>query len=84
MEHKKSKTAGRDERLNALASFVDREMTCEWLKRTRGDSRVAEDDILDALALCWSATRLALYRNRALPAGVPPKDDCGLSMEMVF
>lgn len=84
MEHKKSKAAGQNERLNALASFVDRGLVCEWLEETRGDSRVAKDDILDALALCWSAARLALGRHSTLPTGAILKDHRGLSMEMIF
>ena len=70
--------------------YFNREFACAlghpdvWLKQTRGDSRVAEDDILDALALCWSAARLARRCHGTLPAGAAPKDRRGLSMEMVF
>lgn len=84
MKHNKKTKVGQDERLNALAGFIDREMVCEWLIQTQGDSRWAADDILDALALCWSAKRLLLGSHGTLPTGDAPKDRRGLPMEMVF
>ena len=82
MEHNKKKAAGRDERLDALTSFIDRAVVLEWLERTRG-SGAAKDDILDALALCRSAARLALGCHSTLPADLP-LDAHSLAMEMVF
>ena len=82
MKHKKKNEEGRDERLDALTSFIDRAMVLEWLGRRRG-SGAAKDDVLDALALCWSAARLALGCHSTLPAA-PPVDAHGLAMEMVF
>ena len=84
MKHKKKKKEGRDERLDALTSFIDRAMVLEWLDRTRG-SGAAKDDVLDALALCRSAARLALGCHSTLPAAPPVDVDAhGLAMEMVF
>ena len=83
MEHKKRKTAGQAERLDALAGFIDREWVLKWLERARR-SRAARDDILDALALCWSAARLMLGCHSTLPTGPAPQDGRGLPMEMVF
>ena len=82
MEHSKKTAKGRCERVNVLAEFVDRQMIEEWLKKARG-SGAAPDDILDALALCLSATRLALGCHLTLPS-CPPRDACDLAMEMVF
>ena len=82
MEYNKKKAEGRDERLAALTSFIHGTMVREWLDRTRG-SGAARDDILDALALCRSAARLALGCHGTLPAA-PPRDTEDLAMEMVF
>ena len=82
MKHNKKKKEGWDERLAALTSFIDGTMVREWLDRTRG-SGAARDDILDALALCRSAARLALGCHGILPDD-PPRDAKGLAMEMVF
>jgi predicted RNase H-like nuclease len=82
LEHNKRKPAGREERLDVSASFVDRAMIVEWLHPAHR-SGAAKDDILDALALCWSATRLALGDHCTLPTD-PPRDSRDLPMEMVF
>ena len=81
MDHSKKDEKGQGERLDVLASFVDKAMVLRWLDQTRG---AAEDDVLDALALCWSAARLALSCHRILPSDHPPQDSRGLPMEMVF
>jgi len=44
---------------------------------------VADDDILDALAALWTATRIVAGQARTLPA-VPPVDSTGLRMEIVY
>ena len=82
MEHTKKKAEGRNERLDALCDFIDPAMIREWLDQARG-SGAAKDDVLDALALCQSAARLALNCHCTLPAD-PPRDGRGLTMEMVF
>ena len=81
MAHYKKDKKGQGQRLNVLASFVDKAMVLRWLDQTRG---AAKDDVLDALALCWSAARLALSCHRILPSDHPPQDSRGLPMEMVF
>lgn len=63
----------------------------EWLgtgmlKRARGGhlkKDLADDDILDAIAALWSATRIASGEAKTLPND-PPRDRAGLRMEMVF
>jgi predicted RNase H-like nuclease len=44
---------------------------------------VADDDILDAIAALWTATRIAEGRARTLPER-PPVDATGLRMEIVY
>ena len=40
----------------------------------------ADDDLLDAIAACWSAARIADGRAESFPAGAPPVDEAGLRM----
>ena len=82
MEYSKKQANGRAERLAALAGFIDLAAVYEWLDRTPG-SGAACDDILDALALCRSAARVALGCHVTLPTE-PPTDARGLTMGMVF
>ena len=82
MAHYKKSPEGEAERLDALVGFVERIAVLEWLDRTRG-SGAARDDVVDALALCRSAARVASGCHGLLPAD-PPKDARGLPMEMVF
>jgi predicted RNase H-like nuclease len=44
---------------------------------------VADDDLLDAIAALWTATRIAEGRARTLPEK-PPVDATGLRMEIVY
>jgi predicted RNase H-like nuclease len=46
-------------------------------------SDVADDDLLDAIAALWTATRIARGRARSLPAD-PPLDAAELRMEIVY
>ena len=82
MAHHKRTAAGLAERLKALRDFVCPEKSLELMANT-SHSGVAPDDILDALALCRSAARVVLGCHKQVPAD-PPKDNCGLAMEMVF
>jgi predicted RNase H-like nuclease len=45
-------------------------------------SRVARDDIVDAIAVCWTAERIATGKGVPLPE-TPPRDSRGLRMEIV-
>jgi len=51
--------------------------------RKLAGSGVADDDILDAIAALWTATRIAEGRARTLPE-IPPVDATGLRMEIVY
>ena len=86
MSHKKRDRAGRDERLATLrhrAQDVD-----AMLKKARGKftrTQVADDDILDALAIAITAKIISQNPERlgTLPEN-PPTDSKGLPMEMVY
>ena len=56
------------------------------LTRARGawrKSDVADDDILDAIALLWSSHRIAAGTAETLPPD-PPRDAAGLPMQIVY
>lgn len=56
------------------------------LARARGDylkKDVADDDILDAIAALWTATRIARGEAETIPID-PPVDSTGLRMELNF
>ena len=82
MAHYKKTPEGEAERLDALAGFIESATVLEWLGKARG-SGAARDDIVDALALCRTAARVALRCHGKIPAE-PPRDASGLPMEMVF
>jgi len=67
-----------------------RQLVEKWLgadalaqARTLRGTGVADDDLLDAIAALWTATRIADGRARTLPA-IPPVDATGLRMEIVY
>ena len=78
-ESKKSKP-GRSARIHAL----ERAWRCKLgeIIETRRCSTVARDDIVDAMAACWTAERVHAGTETRLPAE-PPRDSKGLRMEIV-
>ena len=84
MRHNKKTRPGLDERVAVLERFHPSAVRCLDEIRTRYPRRsdLADDDILDAMALAItaSANRGAL---RTLPE-LPVEDSCGLPMEMVY
>ena len=83
MRHNKKTRRGFDERVAVLERFHPSAVGCFDEIRTRyRRSDLADDDILDAMALAItaSANRAAL---RTLPKH-PVEDSCGLPMEMVY
>jgi predicted RNase H-like nuclease len=77
MAHRKKSLAGRQERLEVLATvFVDD------LASLPPPPGAAPDDLLDACAVAWTAMRLARGRAVRLPAE-PEVDIRGLRMEIV-
>ena len=71
---KKTRRAGRDERL----ALLERAGVAIPLRPNAGES---EDDLLDACAAGWSASRIARDRDDLLPDS-PPTDAQGLRMEI--
>jgi predicted RNase H-like nuclease len=80
--HGKRCREGRAERL----ALCEREFPGAWASvRARfRRSDVADDDILDALALLRSAARLWRGEATVLPQGPTPRDACGLPMTIAF
>jgi len=79
--HKK-KPAGAAERRTLAEAWLGPEA----LQTCRADhpkSMVADDDILDAIAALWTATRIANGEAETLPE-TPPADSTGLPMEIVY
>jgi predicted RNase H-like nuclease len=78
---KKSQT-GKRERLQLVAAWLG-ESTFEEMRGAFLKRDVADDDILDALAALWTATRVVEGRACTLP-DEPPVDVTGLPMEIVY
>ena len=53
------------------------------VRATLGLSRVARDDVIDAVACLVAAQRIALGKAIVLPDGIIERDDRGLRMEIV-
>ncbi|MDP9152416.1 MAG: DUF429 domain-containing protein, partial [Myxococcota bacterium] len=73
--HGKKRAAGRTERLALLAAGGFSGVVA----RVAG---AAPDDVLDAVAACWTAERLHAGAALRLPSGPPPVDGRGLRMEI--
>jgi predicted RNase H-like nuclease len=81
MGHNKKTAAGREERRAlAAAGFGS---GWEAVQAGLPATGYGEDDVLDALAVLWSARRIAAGRARRLPEA-PERDARGLPMEIVF
>ncbi len=73
---------GRAARLQLAEAWLGPEL----LTRARASRRkkdLGDDDILDAVAALWTATRIANGTAQTLPID-PPKDGAGLPMEIVY
>jgi predicted RNase H-like nuclease len=82
MKESKKTPAGRRQRLRLAEGWLGAGV----LERarahvSRGDA--ADDDILDAVAALWTATRIVTGHARTLPP-TPPVDATGLRMEIVY
>ena len=82
LRHGKRCREGRAERL----ALCEREFPGTWasIRARFRRSDVADDDILDALALLRSAARLWCGEATVLPEGSTPRDACGLPMTIAF
>ncbi|HEY3107676.1 MAG TPA: DUF429 domain-containing protein [Chloroflexota bacterium] len=76
--HPKKSASGAAERLAALRA------SCQWLggEPPRPPRGAGRDDLLDALAVAWTAARIAAGAAETLPAA-PERDPRGLRMEML-
>jgi predicted RNase H-like nuclease len=82
LRHGKRCREGRDERL----ALCEREFPGVWaaVRQRFRRTQVADDDILDALALLRSAARLARGEAVVLPEGVVERDRLGLPMTIAY
>ena len=79
VERKKSRE-GRNLRTRLLERTWEGDVS--ELVETARNSKVARDDIIDAMAACWTAERVLKGRDVRLPSE-PKRDSRGLRMEMV-
>jgi len=82
MQHPKRTRAGRRERLRLADAWLGPDLL-EKARGTHLPKDLADDDILDAAAALWTAHRIADGAAQTLPT-VPPEDEPGLPMEIVF
>ncbi len=75
----KKTAAGRKRRIRLLEDAWGRKLADVIDSRPRG---VGRDDIIDAMAVCWTAERVLRRKAVPLPAQ-PPRDSRGLRMEIV-
>ena len=75
----KRKGAGRKRRIQLLEKAWRTRVSPMIESRPRG---VARDDIIDAMAACWTAERVLKKKGLPLPLQ-PPRDSRGLRMEIV-
>ncbi len=81
MEFSKKEQEGKEERLRLAEAWLGPQI----LSRARETMlrKVADDDILDAIAALWTATRVAEGKAKTLPEH-PPADTTGLPMQIVY
>ena len=79
MRHSKKKRVGLSERRSLLPNVGFDGVIADVNAYPR--TAVAEDDILDACAACWTAARILEERAIRIPSD-PPRDERGLCMEM--
>lgn len=82
LEYSKKNLCGKEERRKILASHLPGARKIESEIKACLKSGVADDDILDAMVAAVTA-KMGFQRFDTLPPN-PPKDSCGLPMEMVF
>ncbi len=52
------------------------------IRKEHKQSDVADDDILDAIAVVWTARRIHMKEHECIPEGLPERDDKGLPIQM--
>ena len=79
MAHSKKKAEGRAERVAVLKEHFGDAIDDAMASKPKG---CKYDDLLDAFACAWTATRIVRGEAEAIPKN-PPLDEFGLPMEMV-
>ena len=83
MAHYKATPEGFEERRKLLSAALGK-VPIPSLDEARSYARPAQpDDVLDAIAAAWTASRFAQVQSGRLPVS-PPRDSKGLRMEMVY
>lgn len=80
MVNSKKSAAGRTERETLVKAWSPAGYAAAQASLQKG--KYSNDDLLDAFAALWSGERLIAGRALLLPAS-PPRDSCGLRMEIV-
>jgi predicted RNase H-like nuclease len=75
----KKTSVGRRRRIRLLERAWRRKLSDFIESRPRG---VGRDDVIDAMAVCWTAERVLKGKAISIPSG-PPRDSRGLRMEIV-
>ena len=52
------------------------------IRKEHKRSDVADDDILDAIAVAWTARRIHMMEHECIPEGLPERDEMGLPIQM--
>ena len=78
MAYSKKKARGKEERLRVISPVFQ-----DNLASLLTPSGAARDDLYDACAVAWTASRLASRRAQHLPSS-PPVDSQGLRMEIAY
>jgi len=82
MEYSKKSGFGFLERYKLVIKEFDEKAVLPIRKEHRR-SAVADDAILDAIAVAWTARRIHMKENECIPEGVPERDEMGLPMQML-
>lgn len=82
MQSSKKSSAGREERERLVAAHFGEGLVEGLWPQIRGCG-VGKDDLIDALAMLWSAERLEAGKAKVIPK-MPERDGYGLRMEIVY
>lgn len=82
MRYAKKCPEGQQQRLELVATHFGFQ-SYEQVRQRHPRRLAADDDIVDAFAALWTAERVLAGRAQSLPA-LPPRDRCGLPMEIVY
>jgi len=84
MQASKKTAAGRRQRLRLVEEWLGVGVLGSARAKYPKKTDVTDDDLLDAIAALWTATRVAAGSAQILPTGGPSVDAAGLRMEIVY